>query len=155
MLKHFRGVGVALLMLLGGLTQAPAGGCPGFGASCGCGPVVAVAPPCQPLVESYLINQGPVLSGPGHYLNQLVDPAPCCYPYVGFVYSGYPYGAYGAGGYPRGFYNPYVGYPYADEPPPYYRYGRFAHRAAYRHVAPSYGVHRRIRYWRGPYWRGR
>jgi len=85
-----------------------------------------VAPPCAP-TESYLVNQGPVLSGPGHYLAQLEAAPPCCdiyrHPYVGFVYSGYP-----ASGYPRGFYNPYAGYPYVDGYPPYYAYR--AHRYA-------------------------
>jgi hypothetical protein len=130
---------VAATLWLGLMTQAPAGGCPGFGANCGCGPVLAavqVAEPCRPLVESYLVNQGPVFSGPGHYLRQLEDPAPCCYPYVGFVYSGYPYGAYGPGGYPRGSYSPYAGYPYA-EPYPYY-VGRLPHRGGRRYFPVHY-----------------
>jgi len=103
------------------------------GPSCGCTAVIEIAQPCPPVVQSYLVNQGPVLAGPGHYLGQLEDAAPCCYPYVGFVYSGYPYGAYGPGGYPRGFYNPYIGYPYAD-PPPYihYRQGGARHWRPYR-----------------------
>ena len=102
--------------------------------NCGCGTVVA-ALPCPP-IESYLVNQGPVLSGPGHYLGQLEEARPCCdiyrYPYVGFVYSGYPFGAFGpATGYPRGFYSPYTGYPYAE---PYPYFGRRAHRYVRRHA---------------------
>jgi hypothetical protein len=123
---------LSLLVIAAGLSLAlvpkSEAGC-GFGANCGCGAVV-VANPCAP--EMYLVNQGPVFSGPGHYLHQLADPAPCCYPSVGFVYSGYPYGEYGPGGYPRGFYNPYVGYPYADPPPAlYWSHGR-RHRHFYR-----------------------
>jgi len=103
-----------------------------------------VAQPC-PVIESYLVNQGPVLSGPGHYLGQLEDARPCCYPdrypYVGFVYSGYPYGAFGpASGYPRGFYSPYTGYPFAE---PYPYFGRRAHRHVRRHIARSAPVHYR------------
>ena len=44
--------------------DASAGACAGNG-NCGCGAVVVeVAQPCPP-IESYLVNQGPVLSGPG------------------------------------------------------------------------------------------
>jgi hypothetical protein len=134
MLRYLKVLAIAATLSLGMVTQAPAGGCPGgYGMDCGCGAVIEVVEPCLPVVESYLVNQGPVLSGPGHYLRQLADPAPppCCYPYVGFVYSGYPFGAYGPGGYPRGSYSPYIGYPYA-EPYPYY-VGRFPHRLARRH----------------------
>jgi hypothetical protein len=118
MRTFFKGLALAG-MLLAAAAEAPAraGACSGFGANCGCGPAVEVVAPCQPMVESYLVNQGSVFSGPGHYLHQLGDPDPCCYPSVGFVYSGYPYGAYGPGGYPRGFYSPYAGYPYADAVP--------------------------------------
>src|SRR5260370_23250777 len=109
MLRYFRVVAIAATLSLGMMSEVPAGACPGYGANCGCGPVIEVAQPCPPVVQSYLVNQGPVLSGPGHYLGQLEDAPPCCYPYpyVGFVYSGYPYGAYGPGRYPRGLYNPY------------------------------------------------
>jgi hypothetical protein len=116
MLRPVYALVAAVIVSFAMTPEAPAGGC--AGASCGCTAVVEIAQPCPPAVQSYLVNQGPVLAGPGHYLGQLEDAAPCCYPYVGFVYSGYPYGAYGPGGYPRGFYNPYIGYPYAD-PPPY------------------------------------
>jgi hypothetical protein len=102
--------------------------------ACGGPATVELVQPCPP-VESYLVNQGPVLSGPGHYLGQLEEARPCCdvyrYPYVGFVYSGYPYGALGPGGYPRGSYSPYTGYPYAE---PYPYLGRRAHRSVRRQV---------------------
>ena len=96
-------------------SPAIAGGCPGFGANCGSAPAGQAAVPC---VESYLVNQGPVFSGPGHYRHQLADAEPCCYPYVGPVFTGYPYGFNNSGGYPRGSYSPFTGYPYA-EPAPY------------------------------------
>ncbi len=131
---------IAATLALGLVVEAFAGSC--FGANCGCGPAIAVVEPCRPLVESYLVNQGPVFSGPGHYLRQAEDPAPCCYPYVGFVYSGYPYGAYTQGVYPRGAYNPYAGYPYAE---PYPYFGRLPHRAARRHVRRSGPIHYRAR----------
>jgi hypothetical protein len=103
----------------------------------------AVADPlwksCGPVIESYLVNQGPVFSGPGHYRHQLADPEPCCYPYVGPVFSGYPYGLNDSGGYPRGAYSPFVGYPYA-EPAPYVSWSsrpgmrrHFYHRHYHRH----------------------
>jgi hypothetical protein len=139
MLRYFKVFAIAATLSLVMVTHSPAGSCPGFGANCGCGPVIEVVEPCRQVVESYLVNQGPVLSGPGHYLGQLEDPPPCCYPYVGFVYSGYPYGAYGPGGYPRGFYNPYVGYPYA-EPGPYIHY---RYRGAPRHVWRSAPIYQR------------
>jgi hypothetical protein len=95
MLRPVYALVAAAIGWFGMTAEAPAGGC--AGASCGCPGVVAIAQPCPPAVQSYLVNQGPVLAGPGHYLGQLEDAAPCCYPYVGFVYSGYPYGAYGPG----------------------------------------------------------
>ena len=124
----------AAVVWLAMTADASAGAC-GGGMNCGCGTVVA-ALPCPP-IESYLVNQGPVLSGPGHYLGQLEEARPCCdiygYPYIGFVYSGYPFGAFGpATGYPRGFYSPYTGYPYAE---PYPYFGRRAHRYVRRHFA--------------------
>jgi hypothetical protein len=111
----------ALSLALAG--EAAAGGCcPGLYANCGCGPVVEVlVAPAVP-EEMYLVNQGPVFSGPGHNLpRQYPDAAPGGYPYVGFVYSGYPYGLQNSGGYPRGAYSPYTGYPYAEPPPRGYR----------------------------------
>jgi hypothetical protein len=132
----------AAAVLLAMTAEAPAGACAG-GMNCGCGAVVVeAAMPCPP-TESYLVNQGPVLSGPGHYLGQLEAAPPCCdiyrYPYVGIVYSGYPFGTFGpATGYPRGFYSPYTGDPYAE---PYPYFGRRGHRYVRRHVArpaPAY-----------------
>jgi hypothetical protein len=145
MLRYLAVLAIAATVSLGMVSEAPAGACPGFGANCGCGAVIEVAEPCRPVVESYLVNQGPVLSGPGHYLGQLEDPRPqpCCYPYVGFVYSGYPYGAYGPGGYPRGFYSPYTGYPYAE---PYPYFGRRAHRHVRHHVTRSVPAYYRSRH---------
>lgn len=68
----------------------------------------------------YVIEQGPIFTGPGPCLRQPADPPPPAYPYVGHVYTGYPYGAFGPGGYPRGFYSPYLGYPYAEPSPPFH-----------------------------------
>ena len=49
----------------------------------------------------YVVNQGPVFSGPGAFATQVPDLPPQAYPggsypYVGFVFSGYPYGYYNA-----------------------------------------------------------
>jgi hypothetical protein len=95
--------------------------------------VAQVVAPCRPLGESYLVNQGPVFSGPGHYLRQLEDPAPCCYPYVGSVYSG-PYGAYGGS---------YAGYPHAA---PYPYVGRLPYRGGRGFVTRSAPLHYRARH---------
>jgi hypothetical protein len=88
MLRSVYALVAAVIVSFAMTAEAPAGGC--AGASCGCPGMVEIAQPCAPVVQSYLVNQGPVLAGPGHYLGQLEDAAPCCYPYVGFVYSGYP-----------------------------------------------------------------
>ena len=115
-------------------TKATAGGCcPAAVVDCGCaGPALAPG--------AYLVNQGPVFSGPGHYLRSTPDvPPPADYPYVGFVYSGYPWGVWDSGGYARGFYDPMAGYPYADPPPRihYMHHSTAAYRgpwrSAYRH----------------------
>jgi hypothetical protein len=135
MLRYIHALALASVLAFGMTQEAPAGGCAGAG--CGCAPAVVLAPPCPPLVQSYLVNQGPALSGPGHYLGQIEDGGPCCYPYVGYVYSGYPYGVFGPGGYARGFYNPYLGYPYADGPFVRYRHGaRHPAWPAYRRAYP-------------------
>jgi hypothetical protein len=130
MLRFLSVFAIAASLSIALMPKAHAGWC-GGGANCGCG-VVVVAQPCAP--EMYLVNQGPVFSGPGHYLHQLADSPPCCYPNVGFVYSGYPYGEYGPGGYPRGSYSPYVGYPYAE---PYPAFGRWPHGRRHRHYHRS------------------
>jgi hypothetical protein len=131
MLRFLSVFAIAASLSIALMPKAHAGWCGGFGSNCGCGVVVA-AQPCAP--EMYLVNQGPVFSGPGHYLHQLADPPPCCYPNVGFVYSGYPYGEYGPGGYPRGSYSPYVGYPYAETYP---GFGRWPHGRRHRHYHRS------------------
>ena len=108
---RLRVLAVAALSL-GLAGEAAAGGC--------CSVFETGVPPA----ESYMVNQGPVFSGPGHAIRrQFPDPVPPpgAYPYVGYVYTGYPYGLQGSAGYPRGFYNPTRGYPYADPPPYIYR----------------------------------
>ena len=102
---------VAAALSLAMTAHASADPCGGFSPGCGCGPAVAVVEPCGPLVESYLVHQGPTFSGPGHYLRQAGGSAPCCYPYVGFIYSGYPYGAFGPGGYPAAIIVPTLAIP--------------------------------------------
>jgi hypothetical protein len=106
--------------------KAEAGCCP----TCGCAAVVA-EPVVVPVEPTYLVNKGPIYSGPGHYLQGIgpfvpeypEGPPAGAYPYVGFVYSGYPYGLQNSGGYPRGSYSPFTGYPYGDPPPTVvYRY---------------------------------
>jgi hypothetical protein len=87
------------------------------------GPVHAgccVAPVPIELGEMYVVNQGPLLSGPGHYLErETPDPLPPVgrYPYVGPVFTGYPFGVWDQGLYPRGTFSPFAGYPYVEPPP--------------------------------------
>jgi hypothetical protein len=125
MIDHrFKVLAATAVLALGIASEAAAGGCcSAIYANCGCGPVVEqVLVPPDVVDEMYLVNQGPVYSGPGHSLpRQIPDQAPSDYPYVGFVYSGYPYGLQSSGGYPRGAYSPFVGYPYAEPPPRAYR----------------------------------
>lgn len=69
--------------MLAGVTQAAANCCPVPVASCGCGPVA-------PIPEVYVVNQGPVYSGPGPYVTQRNwiegdQVAAIGYPYVGYV----------------------------------------------------------------------
>ena len=40
----------------------------------------------------YVVEQGPIFTGPGPCLRQPNEPAPAAYPYVGHVFTGYPYG---------------------------------------------------------------
>jgi hypothetical protein len=95
MVKHpIHLVAIAAVALLGAATQAGAQCCEGPGTVVA-GPVIVAGP------QSRLVNQGPVHSGPGHFVEQYSDPPPRRYPYVGFVFSGYPYG----------YHNPYVGAP--------------------------------------------
>jgi hypothetical protein len=86
MAKHpLRLIAISAAVSLGAATPAAAGGCcPGVAQVCPCGPPI------------YVVNQGPVFTGPGPMIQQLPDRAPKAYPggypYVGFVFSGYPYG---------------------------------------------------------------
>jgi hypothetical protein len=80
-------IAIGTAVVFGGAIEAAAGGC------------------CTPI---YVVNQGPVRSGPGPFISQLPEPAPKpypgAYPYVGFVFSGYPYG----------YHDAWIGAPYAD-----------------------------------------
>jgi hypothetical protein len=92
------------------------------------------AAPCPTPI--YVVNQGPVVSGPGIFVPPPITAA-CCGPATGYPYVGYGY--------------PYIGPPYADPVPqgiynPYYRhrprvhYGprhpRVVRGGGGRHVAP-------------------
>jgi hypothetical protein len=114
--------GTFIVGLLGAAQSAVAGCCPPAVAMCVC----PVAVP-----ERYVVEQGPIFTGPGPCLRQPSDPPPGAYPYVGYVYAGYPYGEYGVGGYPRGFYSPYLGYPYAEPYPPHAVWPRLRHSRHY------------------------
>ena len=99
-------IAIAAAVSFGAVTQATAGGC--------CpGPI-------------YVMNQGPVFSGPGPLIEQLPDRAPKAYPgaypYVGFVYSGYPYG----------YYDAWVG---APAPVGYRGVRRYGKRPAYHRIS--------------------
>src|SRR5262245_5866912 len=92
--------------------------------------------------QAYLLNQGPVFTGPGQDLpRQAPDMPPPAYPYVGHVFTGYPYGLQSSGGYPRGMYSAYTGFPYVEPPPGFnapsytnYRQGPRAGRAYRRSI---------------------
>jgi len=91
---------------LSAASSASAGCCPGAVSPCGCAPVVAQQVVVAPPVEMYVVNQGPVYSGPGSYVTQRNfiegdQTAPYGYPYVSFV----PADTY-AGGY-RDFFSGY------------------------------------------------
>ena len=106
------------VLSLGLATQAGAGCCPVPYPNCGCGPVnEQVLEPTDVTGQIYVVNQGPIFSGPGHYLRrESPDALPYSggYPYVGAIYAGYPYGLQNSGGYPRGSYSPFTGYPYVE-----------------------------------------
>jgi hypothetical protein len=127
----------AAAALLAAAGSAAAGGCC---PTCDCAPVVVVAAPPEPI---YLVNQGPVFTGPGHAIPRpLPDaPRPAFYPYVGHVFTGYPYGVDSSGGYPRGSYSPFAGYPYVDPPPGLNAPSYVKYRMGYRPVR----YHRRAR----------
>ena len=102
-----------------------------------CCPAGYVGCTCEPF---YLLNQGPVFSGPGHDLpRQVSDAPPPAYPFVGIIYTGYPFGVETSGGYPRGMYSPFTGYPYVDP-----RFGRNAPSYVKYRMGDGRGrVHRR------------
>src|SRR5437764_6512948 len=102
----------AATLAIGWHVEAIAGGCcPVAYVDCGCG-----------AGETYVVNQGPLFSGPGHELERRVpDLMPSGYPYGGHVYSGYPYGMQISGRYPRGHFSPFAGYPHAEPYRLYYR----------------------------------
>jgi len=70
---------------LGIVSEAAAGCCPALGPNCACGPVLVQV--LVPAPEIYVVNQGPVFSGPGPGIRQIPDGPPADYPYVGFVYN--------------------------------------------------------------------
>jgi hypothetical protein len=115
-------------------TPAAAGGCCVMPYSnCPCSPVIVPEPFDTMGSGIYIVDQGPVFSGPGPALpRQVRVAAPTVYPYVGHVFTGYPYGVANSGGYPRGSYSPFAGYPYVDPPPglnaPSYVKYRMGHR---------------------------
>jgi hypothetical protein len=104
-----------LLILSPGTREKAIAGC--------CPPAMPTCVCPAPAPQIYIVEQGPIFTGPGPCLRQAADPAPQAYPYVGPVFTGYLYGEFGPGGNPRGFFSPYLGYPYAE---PY-----SAHPAAY------------------------
>jgi hypothetical protein len=86
MVKHpLRLMAAAAAVWLGAAAPAAAGGCcPGGDAACDCGPIAAPVA-VQVLTRSYVVEQGPLFSGPGHYVKQMPQAAPRKYPYVGYL----------------------------------------------------------------------
>jgi hypothetical protein len=84
---------------------AAAAATPAAAGCCGCAYTCAPPPQVQywGLTPSYLVNQGPVFSGPGIYTSPTYEGevSTADYPYVGY------------GDYPR-YYRPYEGGPYSD-----------------------------------------
>jgi hypothetical protein len=159
---------LAIVALVALAAPAAAGGCCGYGyeAAYDIQPVVPAstyrfdAPP--PVGQVYVVNQGPVLSGPGiyaytnHYVPSFV---PAAFPYVsgcggcahtyscGYGGCGRSYGygcgsGYGCGGYGRSYW-PYTaaGYRWSGDRRAWHRYHVWLHRRAPRAgtVAPSSG----------------
>lgn len=101
------------IAVLAGATQAAAGCCPALIPNCGCGPAVAPVAPLAVVPEMYVVNQGPVYSGPGPYVTQRNwiegdQVAPIGFPYVGYIA---PFAArqryyYGPDVRPRGYVRP-------------------------------------------------
>jgi len=124
MVEHrLKSFAVAAALSVAAATPAAAGGCcPEIYGGCGCGPTLPLG---EQIIEPYdissgvyVVNQGPIFTGPGHYLaRERPNVPPGGYPYVGVVYTGYPYGRQSSGGYPRGFYSPFMGYPYSEPAP--------------------------------------
>ena len=97
----------------------------------------------------YVVNQGPVYSGPGLMIPyQTYSPENAYMPATGYPYvPGYGYGGYGYGGYGYGGY----GYGGAAVSPPYYAYPHYRYRARVA-VRPYYAPG--PRYYRpAPHWR--
>jgi hypothetical protein len=116
---------VAAALLVAAVAPAAAGDCC-FG--CGCGP----APYVDVGSEMLLVEQGPIVSGPGPFVVQGPDvQPPAFFPYVGFVFSGWPYG----------YYSPWVGAPYPGLARGWGPRARITHRAGWRrgyyHAAPG------------------
>jgi hypothetical protein len=106
-------VGAVLSLAIAG--EAVAGCCP----TCGCAPVVVPNVPPPPPEPIFVVNQGPVYSGPGPYLNGYG-------PFVGAVpgpgypagrFSAYPQDPFWRVSYPRVYYTYSTGSPYAGPPP--------------------------------------
>ncbi len=113
---QFRLFAIGAAASLAMIAQAAAQCCPPVVSPC-CGPAVVAGP------QMYVVNQGPVYSGPGSYVTQRNyiegdQVAPIGYPYVGYVAGDAyapSYGYYG-GGY-RGYAGrPYFGRPYLGRP---------------------------------------
>lgn len=89
-MHQLRFFAIGAIATLAGITQAAAGCCPAIVPNCGCGPVAPVVAPLAVVPEMYVVNQGPVYSGPGPYVTQRNwiegdQVAPIGYPYVGYV----------------------------------------------------------------------
>jgi hypothetical protein len=84
----------AALSLTAAAPAAAGGCCPAPYSNCPCAPL-AVAEPFVAPSGIYVVNLGPVYSGPGPYLPREPSVNPLAlsggYPYVGSVYTGYPY----------------------------------------------------------------
>ena len=126
---------IGAIALLAGITQAAAGCCPPIIPNCGCGPVAPVAPPLAVMPEVYVVNQGPVYSGPGPYVTQRNwiegdQVAPIGYPYVGYVTPPTAPRRY--------YYGPEMVRPRGYMRPPLRVYGRAAPVQAPRRVAVAH-----------------
>jgi hypothetical protein len=89
-MHQLRFFAIGAIATLAGITQAAAGCCTPIIPNCGCGPAVAPVAPLAAVPEMYVVNQGPVYSGPGPYVTQRNwiegdQVAPIGYPYVGYV----------------------------------------------------------------------